>query len=558
MPTPGRTEIIVNAERVAAPVNREVMGVCLPYLPEQDRLVSLFDGCLDGTSGHLWGSWREDPELAPEFMGNDMPFVERTGMATRYLYVCDPKIKRPAHYASPEDNNLDPWHQPSARAALFRNLNKTPHPGFPDGFGIDRFRVWCEPQFPVKGAWPAEDYARYAIDVSRAIRAVDSTVQIGVNDHSGNMKWNEHMLQTVAAEDREAIDFFAIHLFSMGWHQTKGTLGEYYSRMSMAEVERRRITERTELAWRLGLGNWHVDVSAWNIHPMGYSPPYDVSTDMAVALHVASMFGVFWETGIQAAHYFQLSSSNTNDNHFALAQLGDDGFTPRPAGEVFRLYGEFFRGWRLAVKLDSPTFHDPVGDVNVPLVVAHAAHDPDNQRLVVILTNKHETKTVDIDLSLPNWQPSQYEADWISLTSEFPTAREAVRESRPLPLPYGPNPQISLNLPPHSIHALVLPGIVHKPVTEAHSSPAGGATLVGIAEPNAVPPADFLSGDCGLPEQVENPGVELLADEQGVVNLASTLEISGRAADIPKGFIGETRNWIFAPAGGEYSFVAAV
>ncbi|MBN1865562.1 MAG: DNRLRE domain-containing protein [Victivallales bacterium] len=552
-----KVSIEVDVARSVEPVNRRVMGLCLIYCqpPYDQRYIDLFKGVLDGTSGHLWGgcTWEDPPVSASNSLLQAMPFASAVGIEDLYYMLPDSKISRKAHYVSATDNNLDAKHQPAERARLFNYLNNTPHQGFPNGFGINRFRVWDEPQFPSNGAWPPEDYARYLVDMAKAIREVDPTVQIGAGVNEGDMEWNRRMLTSIAAMDIEAIRFIEPHPFSFAWIKAREEIDEYYARVSESEVHRGRIREKIKLIQELGRGNWRLDACAWNIHPPGWQPPYHVSTDMAVGVHVAAMFGMFWEEGVHAAQFFQFSSKRgQEEGHFYIVRDDGEDLHLMPSGEVFKLYGTYFRGARLAPVVTTPSFSYQTKwmeeAIEVPLMTAHGAYDQQHQRLVMVVANKHKQDTSQTDVSIDNFVPSIHEAELVAITSETPTSTIPVVTRSKLKLPLGPNPRLTVECPPHSVTGVIISGKVAKP--ESESLPGSMAfirqwTIADIYK--SVTDNDFNAPLKEYEEKNRFGFKSYDADSTGYVNLVSMLDISGLSGMLEKGYFADAYTWIFSP-----------
>ncbi|MFZ2657990.1 MAG: hypothetical protein WAX69_23870, partial [Victivallales bacterium] len=351
VPSPGTISIDVNARDWIAPVNRRAMGVCLMYTPLDNKLAKLFEGSLDGTSGRAWCHLVKEPHW-----NGFMPFVKESGISELMAFspICS-HGESIAKYVSEKDNNLKPGQRPADLARHLKFLNKTPHEGFPDGYGITDWEVWNEPMFPQNGAWPPEDYARFVLDCSKALKAVDPRVRVGAALHEGDMEWNRRMLRRIAAENRDAIDFVITHPYGFDWIKSRHKIGEYYARISTSETARLRIREKLKIAREIGDGGWRLAATEWNIHPSGYDPPYGVSTDMVAGINVASMIAMFCEEGVASAHFFELKG--VKPGHFHLALQDSDGSVKlNPVGEVFRLLGRHFRGDRIATKYDSPSY----------------------------------------------------------------------------------------------------------------------------------------------------------------------------------------------------------
>lgn len=464
VPAPQLSQWRVDTRNVAEPVNRRVMGACLIYPPFTDAVLDKFADVLDGTSGRAWvigGFGGQEFKLNPttEHWQSFSNAMERWQLSDVLAFV--PKvvrIDRKARYVSVDDNNLDPVHMPDSVAQMVKWINKTPHPGFPDGYGIRGWEVWNEPQFKVKGQWPAEDMARYAIDISRAIRKVDPAIEVGVPLHEADMQWNETLMRILAEHDPFAVDFFISHPYGFAWFKTRNDLGMWYSRAADAQViGQKRVKPKMDLILRYGHGRWRLVCTEWTLHPYGYdSHPY-TSQDTASALNVPGMLDVFWNLGVDSAQFFDLLGRNFG--HFHLAYPQDDQIKLTLPGEVFSLYGRYFRGDRLNTQLDTSQFATQAADdgsVSVPLVIAHAAYDHKNQQLVLMMSNRHMTEAAPLEVKLTNVWPTG-DAKQIVVTAADPRATLPVVQQSVLTMGSQPDPSLQLQLPPHSVTALILP-----------------------------------------------------------------------------------------------------
>jgi len=240
-----------------------------------------------------------------------------------------------------------------------------------------------------------------------------------------------------------------------------------------------------ELLKKISDGRWGIIASEWSILPPGdlinLDPAYtSISTDMAAAIHIAGMFGVFWQQGVMAAQYFELlgrGPKSREGEHFHLVSLTDEKkYVLNPTGEVFRLYGRYFRGDRLHVMVDSPSFiyrpFESDQEIKVPILLAHAAYEPQKKQMVVILSNRHQDAPAPFKLELANFEPlAQEKILKIVVSAKGPLSCEAVVTNESVELPVEENTNIQLpyaggkwfsyqtiELPPHSVTALVIKG----------------------------------------------------------------------------------------------------
>jgi alpha-L-arabinofuranosidase len=177
------------------------------------------------------------------------------------------------------------------------------------------------------------------------------------------------------------------------------------------------------------------------------------------------MFGVFWDEGIDSAQFFDLQGASRG--HFHLSYQHGKELVVNPTGEVFRLYGRYFRGDRLRVKVDSPTYlyqwrdKDDGFELPVPLVIAQAANNREEGKLVVIMANRHRDGAAPAQVMLHNWRASVRTATRVTVTAQEPDLTETIIiTGEDMLLPGSEGSIVALQLPPHSVTALLISGSV--------------------------------------------------------------------------------------------------
>ena len=555
VPKPTLTTISVGTRDIVEPVNRRVMGVCLMYTPFDDALAKAFEGDLDGTSGRAWAH-----VLSDDHWLNFMSFVKQTGIHELNGFSSQTLMAERARYVSPSDNNLKDNQTPEAQAGLVKTLNKQPHPGWPNGYGLTGWEIWNEPQFPQSGAWPAKDYAQYVIDSAKAIHAVEPTMEIGAALHIDDVNWNRQMMRSLAALDPSLVNFVIDHPYDFFWHESQKTMGSYYSRAGGAEpVRTLKLQPMVKAAMDIGHCRWRFVCSEWTVHPQGYDPPYNTTHDMAVALNAAAMFGVFWDEHVDSAQYFELYGQK--NDHFHLAAKAENGVVVNPTGEVFRLYGKYFRGDRLNVSFDSPTYPYTVPAANggqdktelaVPVVFSQAAHDDANNRLVIMLANRHQTESAPVDVKVSDYRPNFLHATRITLSAKEPELTEAViTTADDAEVWTGANGTVHLDLPPHSITALLIPGTIPKTEQELFGNRLDFIQKwqVGTFVASNHPDDHGLTET--LPSEVTAGTQGVQAGDGGFVDMAGLLKVSGKLANLKEGYQGVANSWVFSPVARE-------
>lgn len=582
VPAPKTATVSIDLRDIIEPVNRKVMGVCLMYPPFDPACAALFKGVLDGTSGRAWAHLTTDEQWA-----GFMPFVNAVGI--KELFAYDPKFmggpggfKQPAKYLSEKENNLFATQQPKVYAEVIKTLNKTPHPGFPDGYGVTGWEVWNEPGFAAAGNWPTEDFARYAVDCSREIRRVEPTMDIGVPLYDGADDWrtrNPRLLRQIAAKDLNAINFVVTHPYSCNWFNSREQFGTYYARVSSAEEVRPFLRDVVKTVFDIGHGRWRVACTEWNTHPPAHEVQYwHISTDMAAAIHIAAMFGVFWDEHVDSAQVFEFFGPPEGApqlNHFHLVSKTPTGLKVNPTGEVFRLYGRYFRGDRLTTKLDASTYTYYAQGENaqnlpkeekpqkvkyeIPLVFAHAAHDAANGRLVVMLTNRHLDKAAPVKIRLSNFRAAQT-GKCLTLTTKDAESTESIIQEAVATNAGGnsedASAQFKVVLPPHSVTAVLIEGEV--PLTAAEMFSKNIKWVNDWRVGTIMDPVEGSSNhglEVSLPPSVTQPKRAIKAKaDWGFIDLGAVLAEAGKFDKLSEGYQAVATSWVFSPCAREVNF----
>ncbi|MCF7855359.1 MAG: hypothetical protein K9N51_11225 [Candidatus Pacebacteria bacterium] len=547
VPSPGTSFLSMDVYDSAEPVNRKVMGVCMIYPPFDETFTDFWKGTLDGTSAHHWmnGNFTETA-MPPARKRTSFAFCKHLNIRQINLLPLHSKIRRKARYVSELDNNLEPAHHPDTVAKGVSDFYEFVKNDYFENEYLDlAYGVWDEPQFPQKGAWEPEDMARYVMDISRALRALNPQIKIALPLHLGDVEWNRRAMQTIARENIELIDFVKFHPFDFTWIGAQKKMGSYYARVSAAERQRTAIRKQVQAAFELGQGRWPMVAAAWVIHSEDYRYDFYTTTDMAAAINIAGMFGVFWEENVASAQYFQLRGRG--DGHFSLAAQTDEGIRMNPTGHVFSLYGNYFRGDRVNTSLEAPSYRYPDADIQVPVIIAHAAYDEENKRLALFLTNRHLSEAAPMEVRVDRFRPADA-ATLITLTAQGDKLLEPHVSSETLTLPRGADPAFTVVLPPHSVNVLLLKG---EKTVSGHDLFDGQMHFVKewrVEEVSRLPEgkaADDLKST--LPASEPDTAVTLHADSGGFVNLASMLELTGQIHQLERGFQSRSRCWVFSP-----------
>lgn len=452
LPTPSLTTLTVDARQVIEPVNRKVMGVCLmnpnPSFATTD-FINAFTNVFDGISGRAWAT-----QLTQSYWDGFWPFVTGVNFGQVNAINTNGVLGMPAYYSSSTDNNLNSAQQPESYAQLAHILINN------WGLNISGWEVWNEPQVPNNGAWPSMDFSRYIADCAEALRTYVPGLRVGAPLYETDQQWNHAFLTAMANESaNRRIDFAVTHPYDFAWQKSQENMGSYYARVSGSEYIRHYLIEpKIDLINQIqpGLG---LVASEWNTHPSDYGPPYNVSSDMATAINAAATFGVFWDEGVESAQFFQFSTAE--DAHFGMVHQSPNALAP--AGMVFKLYGQYFRGDRLVTQSNTSTYSylHPYKEENldVPLIITHAAYDEQNERICIMLANRHIDSNADVQINLQHFMPESGTATLISITSDNPESRIATQATNDgFVIPYSYNPSFTVTLAPHSVVGVIVSG----------------------------------------------------------------------------------------------------
>lgn len=197
----------------------------------------------------------------------------------------------------------------------------------------------------------------------------------------------------------------------------------------------------------------------------------DITTDMTAALHIPGMYEVFWDEGVDEAQYFKyfIQTDDPADRPgFTQCRGNDtDGVQINPTGLVVKLYQQYARGNQLNLQNVCPsyTLNSSDTDIVVPMLVSHAFYDTNaaaGERLVVIITNRHRTEPAKCHLAIHHFQAAslEYTIKWIGAASE--KSLDATEQQQQCSLSSATNPDLTIELPPHSVTAVIILGTLNQ------------------------------------------------------------------------------------------------
>jgi hypothetical protein len=183
------------------------------------------------------------------------------------------------------------------------------------------------------------------------------------------------------------------------------------------------------------------------------------------------MYDAFWKEGVDEAQYFKYftyTGDPTVRPGFTLCRGNDtNGVQINPTGLVAKLYQQYARGNLLNLQNVCPsyTINNSDTDIVVPMLVSHAFYDANamaGERLVVIITNRHRTEPANCYLAVHHFQAASldYTIKWIGAASE--KSLDATEQQQQYSLSSATNPDLTIELPPHSVTAVIILGTLNQ------------------------------------------------------------------------------------------------
>jgi alpha-N-arabinofuranosidase len=295
----------------------------------------------------------------------------------------------------------------------------------------------------VRGHSDALTYARNYLRYQKAMRAVDSSIQltaVGDND----MSWNRSVLETAG----DSIDYLAIH--------------HYYGRKEMAGDARNlmarplhyeRFYENVEKLVRERAPGRPIRL---NINEWGLDLPESRQHSLEAALYGARLMNVFERTGPFVA--MSAESDLVNGWPGGIIQAGRGGVFVTPLYHVNLLYNRHRGQDRLKTAVEGPTFDTSQEGTGVPVLDAVASRSADGSEVYLKLVNTAPKSAVTTRIELRGVEVGS-EADWHLITAPslethntFATP-DAIHPRREVIRAGG---SLQLSLPPHSVSVIVL------------------------------------------------------------------------------------------------------
>lgn len=292
-----------------------------------------------------------------------------------------------------------------------------------------------------RGHTTPEDYAARFIEFAKAMKAVDSTIQIAINvkptDDQGD--WTYRVLKTAG----NYVDMVTFTFYPLpNTNENEDSLFASIERFRH-EYETIRKVLRATLPKDKADSMWIINVGYNSIS--GYPGPITLS--LANAIFIADMLGTMAELGTQMACYWALHNAYPprGGDYGILSAEGRN--IPSYNYYVFPLYTHYFGN----IMLESAS-----GDPSVSVYASRFGKDT----LSIILINKNRNNDKQVAISLKNFDPSPAARMWII---------NAKHKLEGLPGISNLESNFTVKLPPYSIVAVQLlkSGVVLPPINLA-------------------------------------------------------------------------------------------
>lgn len=494
----GHAFVKVNVQGKLGPVNRLLYGVTLPSVLNAPNAAALFKPFLEGASVRLWPYPAKEESWQPV-----MKFLEETKPAWIFAWVPHSSVPKGTYYRSETDNNLPNGKSPKDVANYVRWVNKTPHPGYPEGYNILHWEIWNEPEHnpPVTGFEP-EHYAQYVLDCAKRVKEVDPRVTIGaflptrrsrmkdgtslrgaeINEYSDQSEvpknWADIFMETVIEKGAAEIDFIDNHQYNGLWWNVVDEYGSYLPRVAVSELIVSMFREST--VNRIArYGKYKVINSEWNIHPPipknWKEMPLEAKEttyDLGAALYAATSLLGYMKDGSYFATQFHRADRQKDLGMCGLVEVSNDGSPAKTSAtyNTFYLFGTYFKGERIETQVLSDSFRmfieKPVRvdwKTTFDYVVAGAAIE--GKQLCLMVVNRDPERplrlAVEID-AWPEWKSANaLSARRASLIGNQAESLETEIEIKDFTFEKSLDRESTryVDLPAHSVNAILIGGV---------------------------------------------------------------------------------------------------
>lgn len=243
------------------------------------------------------------------------------------------------------------------------------------------------------GHTTAVNYANRYIDFCRAMKKVDSTIQIMINGDMWGKEWNDTIIKIAA----EHIDLFSVH-YVMG-----NVLAQNYSKDST--YRRQMFNPYFVDYWfnylektlhESGLRkNTKIALTEWLqlLYQTNETQRREQLYSLQAGIWNAMMFNVL-------LHHASTISLVNKTVYFGVLQSGNSSTGERviygdPSYHVLRMFNDYSRKNSLKIDVESSTYNYDFW-TNVPWLNAHASYSEDT--IVYTLVNSHPTDSMEVDI----------------------------------------------------------------------------------------------------------------------------------------------------------------
>ena len=333
--------------------------------------------------------------------------------------------------------------------------------GHPEPYNVKYWGVGNETYgFWARGHTDAVSYANRYVEFCEAMREKDPEIQFDAVGES--REWNRAVLEIAG----EYVDYLAIHIYipqPFFFVNVEDSEEDYYSivasplyidqilREVMATIEE-IMGEDSEI--RIALDEWNV---WWNFLQL-----LESNYSLREGIFAAGALNVFHRLGkrMGMANIAQLVDV------FGLLQTNETDVFHTPLFSVFELYVNHAEDTVVKAEVESPTFRSRRMAAipsfrNVPYLDCSATYNQEENRLSMMVVNRHFDDCIRARIHLKNFHPQQDATVW-ELNAASPFSRNdfdrknEVRIRRKELQRLSPN--FDYTFPPHSVSALVIQG----------------------------------------------------------------------------------------------------
>lgn len=335
------------------------------------------------------------------------------------------------------------------------------------------------------GLGPAT-YASNVVSFSQAMKAVDSSIKVGVvlttpgnwpdgvTSSTSPQPWNTTVLSTACS----SIDFVILHWYPQG----PGSESDSSLLSDTSQVAGMASTARSEINQYCGSHASAVQIMLTETNSVSYNPGKQ-TVSLVNALYLADNYMAWLENGIANVDWWNIhngpsTGNNNSSSLYGSAQYGDYGIlstgsSPEPAADTpfppyygLQMLSHLFKAGDSMVSSSS----------NQSLVAVHAVKQA-NGSLAVLLVNKDPSNSYTVSLAL-----NGYSASSSAIVYTYGQNSSAITSAS--------GSSSSVTIAPYSITTVVLSpgsGSTPTPTATATATPTRGTTPTPATTPTATP-----------------------------------------------------------------------